>query len=58
MYGGIQLALLTAMAVLEILTEDGLLEQGVLLEERMLARFNEMQKRHKIIGEVRGKGHY
>jgi 4-aminobutyrate aminotransferase/(S)-3-amino-2-methylpropionate transaminase len=55
-YGGNPLALRAAMAVLEILTQDGLLERGVLLGERMLARFKEMQSRHEIIGEVRGKG--
>lgn len=55
-YGGNPLALRAAMAVLEILTKDGLLERGVLLGERMLARFKEMQERHEIIGEIRGKG--
>ncbi|HIJ88444.1 MAG TPA: 4-aminobutyrate--2-oxoglutarate transaminase [Desulfuromonadales bacterium] len=55
-YGGNPLALRAAMAVLEILTKDRLLERGVLLGERMLARFKDMQSRHEIIGEVRGKG--
>ncbi len=55
-YGGNPLALRAAMAVLEILTKDGLLERGVLLGERMLARFKDMQNRHEIIGDVRGKG--
>jgi 4-aminobutyrate aminotransferase/(S)-3-amino-2-methylpropionate transaminase len=55
-YGGNPLALRAAMAVLEILTKDGLLQRGELLGERMLARFHELQERHEIIGEVRGKG--
>ena len=55
-YGGNPLALRAAMAVLEILTKDGLLERGGLLGERMLARFKDMQNSHEIIGDVRGKG--
>ena len=55
-FGGNPLALRAAQAVLEILTEDGLLLRGELLGQRMLARFREMQERHEIIGEVRGKG--
>jgi len=55
-YGGNPLALRAAQAVLEIFTQDGLLERGKELGERMLARFLEMQERHEIIGEVRGKG--
>lgn len=55
-YGGNPLALRAARAVLEILTKDGLLKWGKRLGEKMLARFLEMQKRHEIIGDVRGKG--
>lgn len=55
-YGGNPLALRAAQAVLEIFTKDGLLERGEKLGEKMLARFQDMQKRHEIIGEVRGKG--
>ncbi|HLO31891.1 MAG TPA: aminotransferase class III-fold pyridoxal phosphate-dependent enzyme, partial [Anaerolineales bacterium] len=42
--------------VLEVLTKDGLLRRGEILGELMLKRFTEMQERHEIIGEVRGKG--
>jgi 4-aminobutyrate aminotransferase/(S)-3-amino-2-methylpropionate transaminase len=55
-YGGNPVSLAAARAVLEILLEDGLLERGINLGERMLAGFREMQDRHEIIGEVRGKG--
>jgi 4-aminobutyrate aminotransferase/(S)-3-amino-2-methylpropionate transaminase len=55
-YGGNPIALRAALAVLEILIEDDLLETGVALGEKVLARFEEMQQRHEIIGEVRGKG--
>ena len=55
-YGGNPVALAAAKAVLEILTKDGLLQRGEVLGERMLTRFNEMQARHELIGDVRGKG--
>ncbi len=55
-YGGNPVALAAAQAVLDMLLNDGLLQRGEELGERMLARFKEMQSRHEIIGEVRGKG--
>jgi len=55
-YGGNPVALAAAQAVLEVLIEDGLLQRGVILGELMLKRFKEMQDRHEIIGDVRGKG--
>jgi 4-aminobutyrate aminotransferase/(S)-3-amino-2-methylpropionate transaminase len=55
-YGGNPIALQAALAVLEILIEDDLLATGVALGEKMLARFQEMQNRYEIIGEVRGRG--
>ena len=55
-YGGNPVALAAAQAVLEVLTKDGLLRRGEILGELMLKRFTEMQERHEIIGEVRGKG--
>ncbi|RJQ50921.1 MAG: 4-aminobutyrate--2-oxoglutarate transaminase [Desulfobacteraceae bacterium] len=45
-----------ALAVLEILLEDGLLQQGALLGEKVSARLNELAVRYELIGEVRGKG--
>ncbi|GFO64094.1 4-aminobutyrate--2-oxoglutarate transaminase [Geomonas paludis] len=55
-YGGNPIALAAAQAVLEIFTTDGLLARAEELGVKMRARFYEMQKRHEIIGEVRGKG--
>lgn len=55
-YGGNPLALAAAHAVLDIFEKDGLLERGVQLGEKMLARFRQMQQRYELIGEVRGKG--
>jgi len=45
-----------ALAVMEILIEDALLDQAVLLGEKINARFNSLAERCEIIGEVRGKG--
>jgi 4-aminobutyrate aminotransferase/(S)-3-amino-2-methylpropionate transaminase len=55
-YGGNPVSCRAALAVLEILFEDGLLERSRKLGETLQGRFAELQKRHEIIGEVRGKG--
>jgi 4-aminobutyrate aminotransferase/(S)-3-amino-2-methylpropionate transaminase len=55
-YGGNPLSCRAALAVLEILQEDGLLKKAEILGEKVLERFESMQSRHAIIGEVRGKG--
>lgn len=55
-YGGNPISCRAALAVLEILTEDGLLQTGVALGQTVLARFQALQQRYELIGEVRGKG--
>lgn len=55
-YSGNPLACRAALAVLEILTEDGLLKRGEDLGNKLLQRFLSMQEKHEIIGDVRGKG--
>jgi 4-aminobutyrate aminotransferase/(S)-3-amino-2-methylpropionate transaminase len=55
-YSGNPISCRAALAVLEILFEDGLLDQSVKLGETLLARFTAMQARFEIIGDVRGKG--
>ncbi len=55
-YSGNPLACRAALAVLEILLEDGLLKRAEELGEKLLKRFHSMQADHEIIGEVRGKG--
>jgi len=45
-----------ALAVLEILFEDGLLKQAVTLGEKIAVRFKDLFERHEIIGEIRGRG--
>ncbi|ABQ24335.1 4-aminobutyrate--2-oxoglutarate transaminase [Geotalea uraniireducens] len=55
-YGGNPISCRAALAVLEILLEDGLLNKADELGAKLTARFEELQKTHEIIGEVRGKG--
>jgi 4-aminobutyrate aminotransferase/(S)-3-amino-2-methylpropionate transaminase len=55
-YAGNPVACRAALAVLEILLQDGLLERARSLGDILLARFRKLQQRHAIIGDVRGKG--
>jgi 4-aminobutyrate aminotransferase / (S)-3-amino-2-methylpropionate transaminase / 5-aminovalerate transaminase len=55
-YGGNPISCRAALAVLDALFEDGLLNRSVELGALLWPRFQELQKRFEIIGEVRGKG--
>jgi 4-aminobutyrate aminotransferase-like enzyme len=55
-YGGNPMACAAALASLEVIEEEDLLDRSAALGEFILARLREMQQRHAIIGEVRGKG--
>jgi 4-aminobutyrate aminotransferase/(S)-3-amino-2-methylpropionate transaminase len=55
-YGGDPVSCKAALAVLDILIEDKLIETAQNLGETLLERFKSLQKNHEIIGEVRGKG--
>ena len=55
-YSGNPISCRAALAVLEILHEDHLLEKAVKLGDTLLDRFTAMQERYEIIGDVRGKG--
>ena len=55
-YGGNPVSCRAALAVMEILLEDGLMDRAVVLGETLRARFTAMQERYEIIGDVRGKG--
>jgi 4-aminobutyrate aminotransferase/(S)-3-amino-2-methylpropionate transaminase len=55
-YGGNPVAAAAALAVLDQIERDGLLERSRTLGERMRARLIEMQGRHAAIGDVRGRG--
>ena len=55
-YGGNPVSCRAALAVMEILLEDGLMEQAVTLGETLQGRFDDIAQRYEIVGEVRGKG--
>jgi len=55
-YGGNPMACAAALASLEAIQEEGLLENAQRLEEYFLKRLAQMQDAHKIIGHVRCKG--
>jgi 4-aminobutyrate aminotransferase/(S)-3-amino-2-methylpropionate transaminase len=55
-YSGNPVSCRAALAVLEILYEDKLLERSVKLGETLSERFAAMQATYELIGEVRGKG--
>jgi len=55
-YAGNPLSCKAALAVLDVLFADGLLEKGAQLGAKVRARLEEMQSKYGIIGEVRGKG--
>jgi len=45
-----------ALTTLEIVVEEGLAERAATLGAKALARLQEMQRRHALIGDVRGRG--
>ncbi|HSL14874.1 MAG TPA: 4-aminobutyrate--2-oxoglutarate transaminase [Actinomycetota bacterium] len=55
-YGGNPVAAAAALAVLDQIEREGLLERSRTLGERVLDRLRDMQGRHEMIGEVRGRG--
>jgi 4-aminobutyrate aminotransferase-like enzyme len=55
-YGGNPMACAAALASLEAIQEEGLLENAKRLEDYFVKRLAQMEKSHKIIGNVRCKG--
>jgi 4-aminobutyrate aminotransferase/(S)-3-amino-2-methylpropionate transaminase len=55
-YGGNPVAAAAALAALDQIEREGLLERSRTLGERVLDRLREMQGRHETIGDVRGRG--
>ncbi|MBI9092041.1 MAG: 4-aminobutyrate--2-oxoglutarate transaminase [Desulfobacterium sp.] len=55
-YSGNPLSCRAALAVLDVLYEDKLLERSRELGEILLKRFTDLQNKFEMIGEVRGKG--
>jgi 4-aminobutyrate aminotransferase/(S)-3-amino-2-methylpropionate transaminase len=55
-YGGNPVAAAAALAVLDQIESEGLLERSRTLGAHLLERLREMQRRHEVIGDVRGRG--
>ncbi len=55
-YGGNPVAAAAALAVLDQIEREGLLERSRTLGQRITAALREMQHRHDMIGDVRGRG--
>ncbi len=55
-FGGNPVSCAAALATLEVLTEDGALENASKMGEYFIGRVRALQKKHKEIGDVRGLG--
>ena len=55
-YAGNPVCCRAALAVMEILLGDGLMEKGARLGETLLTRFKALQDKYEMVGDVRGKG--
>ena len=55
-YGGNPVCCRAALAVLDVFEEEKLLDKAEALGKKLRQRFDELQGRYEIIGEVRGKG--
>jgi 4-aminobutyrate aminotransferase / (S)-3-amino-2-methylpropionate transaminase / 5-aminovalerate transaminase len=55
-YGGNPVAAAAALAVLEKIEREGLLERSRAIGETIASRFGRMQERFDVVGDVRGRG--
>ena len=55
-YGGNPMACAAALASIEVIEEEGLVERSAQLGAFLMRRMEQMKERHEIIGDVRGKG--
>ncbi len=55
-YGGNPVSCAVAMAVLDVIDDEGLVENAASVGGYILEGFNELQSRHDMIGDVRGSG--
>ncbi|MCK5155379.1 MAG: aspartate aminotransferase family protein [Spirochaetales bacterium] len=55
-YGGNPMACAAALASIEVIEEENLLENSTRVGEYFVKRMNEMKENHPIIGDVKGKG--
>jgi 4-aminobutyrate aminotransferase/(S)-3-amino-2-methylpropionate transaminase len=55
-FGGNPVACAAALAGLDVIVRDGLVERGARVGELALDRLRELAERHELIGDVRGRG--
>ena len=55
-YGGNPIACATALKVIDIIENEGIVERAAVLGRKLRKRLDEMAANHGVIGEVRGKG--
>jgi 4-aminobutyrate aminotransferase-like enzyme len=55
-YGGNPMACAAAVASIEVILDEGLVERSAQLGDLLIGRMTEMMERHPLIGDVRGKG--
>lgn len=57
-FGGNPMACSAALAVLDVYEDENIVERARVLGDYMFVELRQLQKRHPIIGDVRGKGCY
>ena len=55
-YGGNPVSCAVGLAVLHVIEEEGLVENAATVGQYVLQGFQELQSRHEVIGDVRGRG--
>jgi len=55
-FGGNPVSCAAASATIQVIEEEGLIENAARMGQRMIDAAQEMQRRHSVIGDVRGKG--
>lgn len=55
-FAGSPVACAAALAVLDVIEEEKLVERAQVIGQKMLTRFREMQQKYPLIGDVRGLG--
>ncbi len=55
-FGGNPVSCAAALANLEVLHEENLIENAAIRGEELMGRFNQLKEKSKLLGDVRGKG--
>ena len=55
-FGGNPVSCAIGMAVLDVIEQEGLIQRADALGERFLSGLRELQRRHEVIGDARGRG--